>query len=221
MKELVLRQNISISYELTVPPETRVRSQSGSGDQSIDDLLGPLDAQTGSGSIRAGRIGGPVTASTGSGRIELGGSRGLDARAGSGSIHAEGVGGPVKARTGSGSVEIVQTAPGDVEVSTGSGHVTVAGVQGAVRLQAGSGNITVEGQPTGEWTIHTGSGGVTVRVPTNAAFDLDAETGSGSIETARPIQVLGRLSRRRLLGKVGGGGARLALSTSSGSIRID
>jgi hypothetical protein len=221
IKDLALRQNISISYELTVPPETRVRSQTGSGNQSIDDLRGPLEAETGSGSIRVGRIGERVSASTGSGHIELGGARGLDAHAGSGSIRAEGVGGPIKARTGSGRIELAQTAPGDVDVSTGSGRVTVAGVQGAARLRAGSGDILVEGQPLGDWNVHTGSGSVTVHLPTNAAFELDAQTGSGSIETARPVQVLGKLSRRRLQGKVGGGGARLELSTSSGSIRID
>ena len=59
-----------------------------------------------------------------------------------------------------------------------------------------------------------------VTLPSDAAFDLRAETNSGSIESDHPITVRGRVSRRRLEGQVRGGGFRLEMMTGSGSIRI-
>jgi DUF4097 and DUF4098 domain-containing protein YvlB len=73
---------------------------------------------------------------------------------------------------------------------------------------------------TGEWRLRSGSGSVRLRLPQQAAFDLDAHAGSGSIHTDHPILVEGTLSRRELRGKVRGGGSLLEVSTSSGSIEI-
>src|SRR5260370_32963030 len=66
-----LQRNVSMSYELVVPPETRLRSGTGSGNQSIQGIAGPLDASTGSGEIEVADLGDEVRASTGSGGIEL------------------------------------------------------------------------------------------------------------------------------------------------------
>src|SRR3990170_8349950 len=64
-------RNIAISYELVVPTNTRVNSQTGSGDQTIGSVDGPVRAQTGSGSIRIERAGGSLHAQTGSGNIQV------------------------------------------------------------------------------------------------------------------------------------------------------
>lgn len=222
IKDIVLRQNVSISYRLTVPADTRLRAHSGSGDQSIGAIRGPLEASAGSGDIRIDHINEHVSASTGSGHIELfGADAGLEVSAGSGSIRAEAVTGPIKARTGSGNVRLAQTAPGAVDVSTGSGAITLTGTQGPLRLRAGSGDIVIEGQLLRDWALSTGSGDVTIRVPADASFNLDARTASGLIDTKHPIELLGTLSRRRLQGKVRGGGTLLDVSTGSGAIRIN
>jgi len=217
-----LRNNVSISYELTVPAATKLRSGTGSGSQTIDGINGPLEASTGSGSLHIANIGDEVRASTGSGGIELSGVKGsLRASTGSGGIRASGIGGAINASTGSGSIELEQTAPGDVEATTGSGSVRLSGVQGAVRVRTGSGSIRAQGTPTGEWRLHSASGGVTVRLPADAAFELNAHTSSGRVHTTHPVTVVGTLSPRELRGKVRGGGPLLDLSTSSGSIRIE
>src|SRR5207302_2116153 len=38
-----LRRNVSISYELTVPAETEMKAHSGSGNQTVDGIGGPLE----------------------------------------------------------------------------------------------------------------------------------------------------------------------------------
>src|SRR3989344_4812092 len=53
-----LRRNVSISYELVVPVETRLKSDTGSGSQSIQGIPGPGKAETGSGDLRVSHIGG-------------------------------------------------------------------------------------------------------------------------------------------------------------------
>jgi hypothetical protein len=217
-----LEQNISISYEIVTPVETRLRSGTGSGSQTIGGIHGPLDASTGSGSVRIVNIGDTVKASTGSGNIHIEGAKGsVRASTGSGSIHATGVAGGLRASTGSGDVTLEQTAPGDVEVSTGSGSVELRGAHGSVHAQTASGSISVEGEGAGSWRLGTASGGVTVRLPAKQGFTLHARTVSGSIHTDREMTVQGTLSRHELEGKVGEGGFLLDVSTVSGNIRIE
>jgi len=76
-------------------------------------------------------------------------------------------------------------------------------------------------KPSGEWKLEAGSGNVTLRLPSTAAFDLHAHTGSGAIESDHPITVQGKVNRHELRGKVRGGGAPLEVSTGSGNIRIE
>jgi hypothetical protein len=217
-----LTRNISISYELVVPAETRLRSETGSGSQTLEGIAGPAETSSGSGSLRISRIGAEVHARTGSGSIELDSVRGnVKASSGSGSIHATGIAGGLVASTGSGDVKLEQTAAGDVEVQTGSGTVELSGVKGSVRVSTGSGTIRAQGEPAGPWRLHTASGRVTVHLPEQAAFDLEAHTSSGRIESTLPITVQGSISPRELHGKVRGGGSLVELSTSSGSIHIE
>jgi DUF4097 and DUF4098 domain-containing protein YvlB len=217
-----LRRNVSISYELTVPANTRLRSRSGSGSVSIESIQGPVEARTGSGRIAIGRIAGTVVAETGSGSIAvLGATQGLNARTGSGSVEARDLAGPVEAHSGSGTIRVAYTGAGDGEFSTGSGGISVVGLRGRMRAHAGSGSIRVEGQPAGDWSIDSGSGGISVRLPPDASFDLSARSSSGGIHTSHPIEARGSLSRNSLQGRVRGGGPRLDLSTGSGTIRLE
>jgi DUF4097 and DUF4098 domain-containing protein YvlB len=79
----------------------------------------------------------------------------------------------------------------------------------------------VDGEATGGWVVHTGSGSVDLRLPQNASFDLDAETGSGSINLSHATTVQGSVGRKHVQGKVGGGGVPVEVHTGSGSIRIE
>jgi len=217
-----LQRNISISYEITAPAETRLRSASGSGEQTVSGLRGPVEASSGSGSLTLTNIGDTVRASTGSGHITVEGAQGsVHASTGSGEIRATGVAGGLHASTGSGSVTLRQTAAGEVDVSTGSGTLELSGVRGPVRAQTASGNINVEGVGEGNWRLSTASGSVAVRLPSQQGFTLRAHTVSGSIHTAREMTVQGTISRHELEGKVGDGSLRLDVNTVSGNIRVD
>jgi Putative adhesin len=217
-----LQRNISISYEVVVPAETELRVESGSGDQSVDGIRGPLELTAGSGGLKISSIGDRVRAETGSGDIEINRIQGnVHAKTGSGSIRADDIAGGFEADTGSGHVRLQQTAPGSVRVDTGSGGMELRGVQGSLEAKAGSGTIQAEGNPTGAWRLHTGSGTVQLKVPSRAGFDLDAHTSSGSISVEQPLTVQGSIGRKEVRGRVGGGGVPVEVETGSGDIQIE
>ncbi len=104
--------------------ETRLRSRTGSGSQTITDLTGPVDASTGSGDLDASRDPAPMSGrSSGSGGMEIQDVGSFIGHAGSGRITASRVRGAVEARAGSGHIDIAQTGEGDVDVQTGSGGI--------------------------------------------------------------------------------------------------
>lgn len=216
-----LRRNVSISYELLVPVETRITSDTGSGDQSIVGVRGPAKADTGSGNLKISGIRDVVRAKAGSGDIVLEGIKAaVYAETGSGNIQASGIEGGFTASTGSGDVRLAQTAAGPVNVETGSGNVEASGVQGALHARTGSGDVTIDGKPVSDWKLDTGSGNITLQLPAQVAFDLYAHTGSGEINTTREITVQGKIGRHELRGKVGGGGVLVDLGTGSGDVHI-
>ena len=217
-----LKHNISISYEVTVPSSTRLHANSGSGNEEISGITGPVEASTGSGNLDIKDIGDGVRAHTGSGSLQLSGVKGsVFARTGSGDIHASSIAGGFDGQTGSGHLVLDQTAPGAVRAETGSGGLELRNVHGSLQAQAGSGDIKAEGEATGEWVVHTGSGSVELRFPQNASFDLNAHTGSGSINLSHPVMVQGTIGRKEVRGKVGSGGVPVEIQTGSGDIRID
>ncbi len=63
--------NVSISYEVTVPADTRLRSTSRSGDQTIDRVRGTVIASSRSGNIKIERVAGDVEAETRAGDVDV------------------------------------------------------------------------------------------------------------------------------------------------------
>jgi Toastrack DUF4097 len=216
-----LREGVSISYVVTVPPRSSLKSKTGSGSQDLSGLDGSVEAGTGSGSLTISRVGADLRASTGSGSIQASSVGGLfHATTGSGSISATDVKGAITAKTGSGQIEVTQTGSGNVEVATGSGSVRLRGVRGSVRASTSSGGLHIEGDLAGDWDLTATSGSVTVDLPSSRGFELDAGTSSGRIDVNAPITVTGTISRRSLKGTVRGGGPVLHVRTSSGGISI-
>ncbi len=200
--------DISIDYEITAPPDTKLRTQSGSGDQTIEGLRAGVDLSSGSGDVRLRDLDGEVHLRTGSGNVE-----------------AQDVSGAFTAEAGSGDVRVDTKGNGDVHVHTGSGNIELRGINGALEAETGSGDINIAGVQTGIWEIRAHSGNVEIELPSNAAFDLDATTGSGEVVVGRPVTMVvqGRVreAQRSVNGKVGGGGPRLTIHTGSGDVRIN
>jgi hypothetical protein len=202
------RHDISVDYEITAPADSALHTHSGSGDQGVGGLRGTVELETGSGDLRLSDIA--------SSQVGLHSS--------SGDIVAQEISGPFTAETGSGNIRLEEKGEGEVRIRTGSGNIEVRGVRGALWAESGSGNAEISGAIVGGWEVRTGSGDVDLRPPADAAFDLDATTGSGNIVTDRTVSIAVqgdlRKTERTIRGKVAGGGPQLSVRTGSGDIRI-
>lgn len=206
--DYVNANNISVDYEITVPEDTAVRSHTGSGDQTVEGVRGRVDLESGSGDLKLARLTGDMHFSTGSGNM-----RGRE------------LSGPARMKAGSGDIDIEEIGEGDIDIRTGSGNITVKGINGGFHAEAGSGDIRGDGMPKNLWSIRTGSGNVSLRVPSDAAFDVDVSSSSGTVTMGHPVTatIQGRVqeSRKSVVGKVRGGGPTISVHTGSGDIQLE
>jgi DUF4097 and DUF4098 domain-containing protein YvlB len=119
---------------------------------------------------------------------------------------------------------IAEGIKGSIEAETVSGGIRLRDVREAksIRAKTISGGIECETdiQPGGRYYFDVLSGGITLRLPASAAFEIEAETFSGSIQTDFAVTMSGRLSPKELRGTVGAGGAALRIKSFSGTVEI-
>jgi hypothetical protein len=196
--------SIAMDFEIEAPYETEAELDSGSGDQRIRGIRGPVRAEAGSGDLEITGIEREVTARTGSGDITIAEAAAVDAKAGSGDI-------------------VLSAIKGDVRLDVGSGDVALVQIGGSIQCETGSGDIRVDSKvgAGARWQLETSSGDVLVTVPVEARFAIAAETSSGDIEIDFPLTVMGKLSKRAVRGTVGESPeAEIEIKTSSGDICI-
>ena len=100
---------------------------------------------------------------------------------------------------------------GDVEIEVG-GEVEASSVNGSIRV------AMQRADPRSAMELSTVNGSILVTVPSEFRAYVDARTTNGSVGSDLPVQVEGRRSRSRLIGKLNGGNTRLTLRTTNGSI---
>jgi len=159
----------------------------------IGPVKGDLKVSTAAGDIRGGAITGSVSADTAGGDIRferIGGN--LDAKTAGGDVVAPSVGGSVRATT----------AGGDVRIA-----VLSRDVRGGV-------------------VIHDGGGDVSLTLPADCKAEVDLEvTGADDEDRAIRTDFPGLTATRRpdvqrLTGTINGGGEKIVIRTSSGTIRL-
>ncbi|HEX6939009.1 MAG TPA: DUF4097 family beta strand repeat-containing protein [Longimicrobiales bacterium] len=125
------------------------------------------------------------------------------------------------ARTVNGEIEATRLG-GDVVATTVNGDVEVS-TTGLVEAQTVNGSIDAS-LARADWTdeleFKTVNGSITVALPADVDADVHASTVNGDITTDFPLRVEGRVTNRRLRGRIGNGGRELTLGTVNGSIRI-
>lgn len=127
IQDRALGRNISIDYELEVPAETRLSTESGSGDLEVKGIKGQVTAHSGSGDITLDSLDGGVLARTGSGdtRIARLSGASADIETGSGDMELRDVRCALRLRAGSGDIKVDGEPTGDWVVGTGSGEVSL------------------------------------------------------------------------------------------------
>jgi Putative adhesin len=171
---------------------TTLTVNSGSGDEAVAGINGPVKLSTGDGNLSVGHMSGPLTLNTGSGSIAVSDSEPptLSVSSGNGDIQADKVTSTtVTANTDSGSISGSFTRTGTISASSGNGdiQITLTSVPGNVRLNTNSGNIELFLPPGGtryHFTANSLSGSVsypTALQSTSSQHVITATSGSGNI----------------------------------------
>jgi len=149
--------------------------------------------------------------------------------------------GRIDAETHNGAIDMTNIV-GDVVATSHNGRVRIANGQGDVTLRSHNGAVVCDGI-NGDTDVSTSNGGVRVvysdpslavcriKVVThNGSVDVTAPKGlsaqatlsthNGSINTSLPITVEGKVSKKRIAGKIGDGKGSIHLETYNGSIKL-
>ncbi|OGD14823.1 MAG: hypothetical protein A2V76_02950 [Candidatus Aminicenantes bacterium RBG_16_63_14] len=197
--------NVSVDYKIWVPDQAAVELKSVSGD------------------VRVAPLGGKAKIGCVSGNIDLLGAAGADVDLVSGDLTLENIAGDAYLKAVSGNIKATQVK-GSVEVEAVSGDIDLRDVSEAMTVNAKSisGNITYAGKikAGGRYELKAHSGDVRMTIPADSAFDFEANTFSGSIDSDFEIQVVGKISPREIHGTVGKGGATVKLKSFSGNVDL-
>jgi hypothetical protein len=100
----------------------------------------------------------------------------------------------------------------------------IEGTLQSLEAKSTDGNITVRVDPDSEmdadWTLRTTDGSIRLTLPQGFGADLDIEADDGSINSDHPMTLEGKLSRRSVQGQLYGGGYKLHIRTSDGSVSL-
>lgn len=130
----------------------------------------------------------------------------------------------------------------EITIRTVNGNVSTVGSEGRQRLRSTNGRIEVDDAQRGidahttngsidveltaaadapEIEIGTTNGSITLHLPGDVRGSLEARTVNGTVRTDLPLTLRGSYSKRRVNADLnGGGGGRIVLRTTNGSIRI-
>jgi hypothetical protein len=112
---------------------------------------------------------------------------------------------------------------GKVFARTTNGAVTATGLTGGVEARSTNGAVNIEFASIGREPIsaRTTNGAVVLALPENAAADVTASWTNGGITIAPDLKLeVTEKSRRRLEGRMNGGGTPIELQTTNGGIRL-
>ena len=203
------RGNCGAKYILRVPKKLALNGiVSSNGSVRIENMEGDARLQSSNGSIRIRGLVGK-----------------LDAKTSNSSIEASGITGDFVGRTSNGSIK-VDGLQGGFEGSTSNSSIVarIDKMPAGRTLKADSSNGSIDlslpdykDQPI---DADTSNSSITLRLPASAKADLRASTSNSSISTEFEVATSGNISKNRLEGRMGGGGAAVRLSTSNGSVRV-
>jgi DUF4097 and DUF4098 domain-containing protein YvlB len=126
------------------------------------------------------------------------------------------------ARNVNGSVELHRLA-GQATVQTTNGGIKGDALAGQLDARTTNGGIDVGlAAVSGTVSLATTNGGISLGVPAGVAADLSARVTNGGIhvDDALKFEATGEQTRRRVEGKLNGGGRRIEVATTNGGISL-
>ncbi|HKC24797.1 MAG TPA: DUF4097 family beta strand repeat-containing protein, partial [Thermoanaerobaculia bacterium] len=228
------------------PPKWHAGDESEEGSLVRGDIAGDFYSSLPLGDITLGKVSGKVKATTQSGQIHVGeAGNGAELLSSGGDVGIDSVKGDLKATTYGGEVR-AGSVTGDARLETSGGDVVVRSCGGALTAKTGGGDISVKargpiraqtsgGSVTAELTsaqqkdaseISTSGGDVTLTLPANFKGDLDVRVngvdseGDYIVSEFPELSVSKRHGSQSAEGRLGGGGTRVTVRSTSGTVTI-
>lgn len=137
-----------------------------------------------------------------------------------GNITLENIGGNPDLSTSNGTISAVNVN-GIVSAVSSNGDITVTGVRSLDEVRTSNGNITAELLAIFDnLEIKTSNGSIVLLLSPALAVDLDAKTSNGSISISNLNVDAAEFDQTTLSGSMNGGGHKIEISTSNGSIEL-
>jgi hypothetical protein len=186
------------------------RSAKAASDEAAKEVLGRIEMREEVGAdrvrveVRAPRMSGP------SGHefkwtVKVPRGVSVDLRTVNGPVHITGLDADVRARSTNGGITGVRLNPTSVDAAVTNGGVEIELVRAVT---------------TGTFDLEAVNGGVAINLPEDSKADISGRCVNGGISTNLPLDIVGEQTRRRVDGKLNGGGARISLETVNGGVRI-
>ena len=210
------------------------------------DIAGDFASSVPLGDVTLGHVSGNVKVATHSGQIEVkSAGKGADLSTAGGDIAIDAVTGSLAARTRGGDIRAgvvtgearLETTGGDlvlksggaaVTARTGGGDVTVKSAKGPVVIRTAGGTVFCEiaGSDRSPVEIVSGGGDVTLVLPSNAKGDVEVAVagvepdGDYILSQFPELAISRRGSRQTAAGTLNGGGPRVVVRSTSGTVRV-
>jgi len=128
----------------------------------------------------------------------------------------------VRLTTVNGGIELAGLT-GRVTAEATNGGIKAHDVSGAIDASTTNGGVEVDLAAVADSGVKLGctNGGIRLRLPSSAKATISARVTNGGINTnGLNLETSGEASRRRLDGRINGGGPRIDLEGTNGGIRI-
>jgi DUF4097 and DUF4098 domain-containing protein YvlB len=136
-----------------------------------------------------------------------------------GRVDVSGTNGSARVETTNGSID-ADHVEGQLRFTTTNGAMSLRELAGSVRAETTNGGIHAQlSHVEGDLSFETTNGGITLALPSDIRAAVEAETTNGSVHSDFELTG-GSKSRRHLSGAINGGGGKLTLGTTNGSIHI-
>ena len=140
-----------------------------------------------------------------------------------GEIEVRDLNGNLEAKSVIGSIDLLRVS-GDLRADISIGEITLKEVRGSVTAETGAGEIKavfdqVEEGKNIDLSMFLGE--IKLTLPPSLAADLDLSVGFGSLDLDFPTSnIEGKLRKRKIKGKINGGGSRIKVRSSLGEVKI-
>ena len=128
----------------------------------------------------------------------------------------------VRVRTTNGAITVIALS-GRVVASTTNGVITGTDLRGDVEARATNGRVAIDLASLGSDLVdlRTTNGSVQLTLPDTAKATLSATCTNGAIDVSGlKLDLMGEQSRRRVRGRLNGGGTPVELTTTNGAIHV-